>query len=486
VSEDDDLDQPQPPPPRRGGFRRFLKRLAIVVGVVAVVWVVARWQIARVGERRLNAAVDRIEVAEPDWKFDAIEAQRQRHAPPPEQNSAPLVDAVVAGVPDEWDKWRQNATWLPDVGGKGESNHLPRPERVKEFRTHAEATVAIRELAHTLRDRPRGHRRYDLPDNPIAMTLPHLDTSSKVTTLLHYDAIIASLDSNPNRAVRAAHAALNVSRSIGDEPMLISQLFRMSIRNRASHITLQTLAWGTPTDGLAELQAAFLADADEPLFLHGVRGERAALHKLFLGLESGTVHYDSIIPACNRPPWARELLYTYRPLLYADHAEFLRIMTAYVQAAKLPWHEQRDAMRAVLPDGPPGGMDRVVTRLLLPACDKVADGGLRSRAKLLTTGLAIACERFRRQHGRWPKTLQELPTSLVAAIPVSPFDGRPIRYQVLADGIAISCFCHSNMNIDGPAEFREGDAKGFAEGARLWTPEHRGLPALAEKEKDDP
>jgi hypothetical protein len=486
VSEDDDHDQPQSTPPRRGGFKRFLKRLGIVVAVLAVVWVVGRWQVARVGERKLNAAVVRIEGAEPDWKFEAIEAQRQLHAPSPEQNSAPLVDEVAGGIPDEWDKWRQSATWLPDAGGKGESNHLPSPARVKEFRTHAEASLAVRELAHTLLDRPRGHRRYDLPENPIAMSLPHLDTARKVTTLLHYDAIIASLDGNPNRALRAAHAALNVSRSIGDEPMLISQLFRMSIRNRAAHITLQTLAWGTPTDGLAELQTAFLADADEPLFLYGIRGERAALHKLFLNLEAGRIDAETILPPCDRPPGAQAALLAYRPLLYADHAEFLRIMTGFVEAAKLPWHEQRDAMRAVLPDGPPGGMDRVVTRLVLPACDKVADGGLRSRAKLLTTGLAIACERFRCLHARWPNTLDEIPKSILASVPVSPFDGRPIRYQVLADGIAISCFCHSNMNIDGPAEFREGDAKGFAEGARLWNPEHRGLPALPEKEKDDP
>ena len=73
-------------------------------------------------------------------------------------------------------------------------------------------------------------------------------------------------------------------------------------------------------------------------------------------------------------------------------------------------------------------------------------------------------------------------------MPVSPFDGRPIRYQVFPDGISVSCFCHDEkMQIDGPAEFREGDAKGFAEGARLWNPEFRGLPALPEpKEHDDP
>jgi hypothetical protein len=486
VSEDEEVEQPSQP--SRGGFLRFLRRLAIVVGIVVVVWVIGRWQIARVGERKLDATVERIEAAERAWKIDDIEGQRLAHAPPAERNSVAVIDAVKAAIPADWEKWRQETSWPWDSIQTPESNHLPGPERVKELRTHANSTAAVRELAHTLRDRPAGHRPFNLPDNPITMTLPHLDRCMNVVSLLHHDAMLAALDGDLNRAMRAAHAALNVSRSVGDEPLLISQLFRMSCRNHAAHLALLTLAWSTPTTGLAELQAALFEDAEEPLFLHGVRGERAALHKLFLGLESDKLDFDAVFPPCDRPPMAPTLFRAYRPLLFADHAECLRLMTGYVEAAKLPWHEQRAAGRAVMPDGPSRDVRHLVTRMVLPACDKMADAGLRGRARLLTTGLALACERFRQQTGRWPKNLEEIPKSILATVPVSPFDGRPIRNQVLPDGIAISCFCRDEKtNIDGLAEFREGDAKGFAEGARLWNPEFRGLPALPEKkEKDDP
>jgi hypothetical protein len=485
MSEDDEVDRTQA---TRGGWKTFLKRFAIVVGVLLAVWVVGRWQIARVGERQLDATIERIEAADPAWRFEAIEAHRRTHAPPDEQNSATLVDTVVAAIPAEWNKWRQETIWLWDYVQTPGSNHIPGPERVKELRTHAESAAAVRELAHTLRDRPNGHRPFDLPDNPLTMKLPHLDACMNVVSVLHHDAMVAALGGDPDRGIRAAHAALNVSRSIGDEPMLISQLFRKGCRSRAAHVALLTLAWGTPTTGLAELQAALLEDAEEPLFLYGMRGERAALHKLFLGLESGKLDHAAILTGCMRPPASPALFRAYRPLLYADHAECLRLMTAYVEVAKLPWHEQRDAARAVIPDGPSRDVRHTVTRLVLPACDKIADAGLRGRARLLTAGLALACERFRQQNGRWPKSLDEMPKSILAAVPVSPFDGRPIRYQVLPDGIAISCFCPDDKTqIDGLAEFREGDAKGFAEGARLWNPELRGLPALPEKkENDDP
>ena len=74
MSEDEDDRRPEPP---RGGFLRFLRGVAIVAGVVALVWVVGRWQIARVGERKLRETVEQIEVAEPDWRFDAIEVRRR-------------------------------------------------------------------------------------------------------------------------------------------------------------------------------------------------------------------------------------------------------------------------------------------------------------------------------------------------------------------------------------------------------------------------
>src|SRR5262249_48446309 len=148
-------------------------------------------------------------------------------------------------------------------------------------------------------------------------------------------------------------------------------------------------------------------------------------HKLFLGLESGALGPECILGPCDGPHLARALFRTYRPMLYADHAECLRLMTGYVVAAKLPWPEQRVAARSVMPDGPPRGVGYVAPRLVLPACDKFTDAGLKSRASLLATAAALACERFRQANGRWPRSLAEIPEPILAAVPASPFDGRP-------------------------------------------------------------
>jgi hypothetical protein len=104
---------------------------------------------------------------------------------------------------------------------------------------------------------------------------------------------------------------------------------------------------------------------------------------------------------------------------------------------------------------------------------------------LLATATAIACERFRQANGRWPRTLDEIPTSILAAVPLSPFDAKPLTYRVLDDGIVVSCFCRDEKTeYRGPAEYNPLGENGFAEGAWLWNAELRGLPPLPEEMKD--
>jgi hypothetical protein len=478
MTEDEELEQQ--PQPRRSGWKIFLLRFGIVVGIIVAICFIVRMQIARIGQQRLTIALERIKAADPAWQIEDIEAARFARAPSPAHNSALVVNTAAEQIPAEWDKWRQQTKW----NWNELSNHRVSPETVTELRAHADSTAAARKVALGLRELPAGHRAFPVGDNPITITLPHLDTTSKVVNLLQCDAALASIDHQPDRGIQAAHAALNASRSIGEEPCLISQLFRMRCRNQAAQLALQTLAAGTPTNGLAELQAALLEDADEPLFLHGIRGERAMLHRMFVGLQAGKIDPAELFGPHEQSAITRTGVFkAYKPLLYGDHAECMRLITAYVDAAKVPWHEQRDATHAVLAGGPPNDIEHTFTRLLLPACDKIADAGLRSRAKLLTTAVALACERARQQTGHWPRNLEDIPKSILPVLPVSPFDARPLRYQILPDGIVVSCFCRDErLNIDGPEEFREPGMKGFAEGARLWNLDERGLPPKTEED----
>ena len=106
---------------------------------------------------------------------------------------------------------------------------------------------------------------------------------------------------------------------------------------------MQVLAWGEPTDGLAELQAELLAEADVQHFRIGVRGERAMLDKVFRGLEDGSIppeHWFVYTGIQNPGPQHYAAFWAYRALIPGDHAKALEILNAYSDATRLPHNEQ--------------------------------------------------------------------------------------------------------------------------------------------------
>lgn len=64
---------------------------------------------------------------------------------------------------------------------------------------------------------------------------------------------------------------------------------------------------------------------------------------------------------------------------------------------------------------------------LYPVFTRWADRATAERDGLV---VGIAVERFRRANGRWPKTLEELPASLLGTVPRDPMTGGPMNYEV--------------------------------------------------------
>jgi hypothetical protein len=480
-----------PPPQRRGLFHR-LRRLAfcglVLLGTIFLLVLLSRWQVGRVGAERLRAETARLDADDPGWKLDAILAERKKTEPPEADNAATAVLAIADQIPEPWLKWRYsedaNKWWA-----RRQDNRLPPAEPTEIARKYEAETNFARLDAIRLRDKRAGAFALVVKPDPLTTMLPHLDKSRQVLSLLQYDAYLAALDKKPNRGLLAARGALAVSRAIGDEPFLVSQLVRIASAVLAAQTAMQVLAWGEPTDGLAELQAELLAEADVPFFRIGMRGERAMLDRVFTGLADGSIpveHWFSYANINNPGPEHYALFKTYRPLIPGDHAKALEICSKYIEAAKLPHHEQLAALKAVpIPPGPPDDFRYILTRLFIPASDKVAEAGLRARAELLAAATCIAAERFRSKHGRWPRDPAELVPALLPAVPSSPFDGKPISYRTFGDRVAVYFFwADAPRKVDDlPDDFREGDLKGAAYGYRLWNPAQRGLPP---EEKKDP
>jgi hypothetical protein len=464
--------------------RSWLRR--VIVGVLVsliltTVWLVGQraWRRSE-GNRELEAVVAAADATDPGWRWEPLNAARKR--PPADQNAATLMPRIKALSAKDWGKWAiQHPDHVPDIA----SNVLHPAGVLTAVRQDLAASSEAVKLARTLKSLLHGHREITLAENPIGTMIEDTTSTRHVADLLRWDVVVALEDGKHAVAAEDLLAALNVSRSIGDEPFLISQLLRIATRAVALRSVERALAQcARPKDldalNLPELQAALTRDADEPLLLFGLRGERAVLDILFQKMDDGSLDLEEA--TIGRQPRGSAPFefgkWLYRGRIPADRAFAMQWMTAAIEAARGPVHEQPPVIGA-LPI-PPDDRQHILSRMLLPAIDRVAVAFWRSVAEGRCAIVGIACERFRLKHGRWPDTLAQLCPEFLPAVPLDPADGQPLRYAKQPDGVVVS-------SAIGPvppnpafpqarATPRPGLPEGVEVGFRLWNPEARRQP----------
>lgn len=474
-----DSDETEEQIPKRRGWGRFLRRAFLVLAIPVVMALAARWQLGRIGQKQLDQMTAHLDATEPGWRLADIESAREKAAPEGDRNPSTVVIELNKAIPAEWKTYLSNRSW--DWGPM--SNYQPSFYELIWLLGGQEITADIRLatreklLTPGLLASPGGRYVLIHNENPLLTLLPDTQNARNVAALLSYDARLLVLEKKPNQALSAARAGLVVAKSIGDEPYLISQLVRIACDQVALQTAMQVLALCEPTEGLAELQKALRAEADVPWLQYGLRGERGMYNKLFEGLESGKISLTDLEGVGKQAGFMNSaFMRVYRTMLPGDQAKTLELLTAYLDAARLPAHQQKAAFEQIkLPTRPPEDFRYIVTSLLMPACGKVAEAAWRGRADLLTSSTAIACERFRQSRGRWPASLAEIPRDILPDIPIDPFNGEPIQYQQLEDGVAVFSV--------GDARDRERRTNGdkdpvlhLGRGWKLWNKELRNLP----------
>jgi len=78
--------------------------------------------------------------------------------------------------------------------------------------------------------------------------------------------------------------------------------------------------------------------------------------------------------------------------------------------------------------------------------------------------------------GRWPESLDELVPAYIDAVPLDPFDEKPLRYKVEADRIVVYSIGENEVDDGGDLERpEEGSKRAPDVGFRLMNPERRGF-----------
>lgn len=460
-------------------YRRWWLRFAAVVlltlGVAVGTALYTRDQQGSAGEKEVAEAVEVADRTDPDWRWEPLNAKRPR--PPEGKNGADLIPRIRPLVPKGWGHKLNSSEWeaIRDVP----TNARYPGEVIDEAKRECEAAKDAIALARTMKDCPLGLRVLKLAPNVIGTLLPDTQDTRLVVSLLKWDVVLAIEAGDKPRAADSLLAMLATSRSLGDETFLISQLVRIAIRIIAS----RTLEWSLaqtelPADRSAALQAAWAADAEEPLLLYALRGERAAMDVLMQNLLDGTVDPATWaeVGDVHQGVQGRFGWWWYRgSRLPGDRARMLATFNALIEVARKPVDEQ---VRSSAPfKDPPFDDHHRIHKLLFPAVEKVASSYWRSVAETRSTVAAIACERYRLKHGRWPASLAALAPEFLSAVPLDPFDGQPLRLKRLPDGIVIYSI-GADRTDDGGDLRRIDNPYGKDEGFRLWDMKERRKPVL--------
>ncbi|MEO2090235.1 MAG: hypothetical protein ABGY75_12145 [Gemmataceae bacterium] len=121
--------------------------------------------------------------------------------------------------------------------------------------------------------------------------------------------------------------------------------------------------------------------------------------------------------------------------------------------------------------------------LLLPAVSKLVETDTRTIGLLRATATAVACERFRLKHGRFPTALAELTPDSLPTVPADPYTGEPLLYKRTDDGAVV--YVTGADRTDDGGKLKPASEKGYDIGFRLFDPKHRRQPPLPKPDPDD-
>jgi hypothetical protein len=464
-------------------------------------------------EQRLQAAIAAVEAQDPVWRWEDLVPQREEI--PDEQNSSPHILAAAELLPRDWptrpaapQPHAQNGEAFHGIDSRTSDDSLL--ERLKELEPaerlddqlaqelQAELTALAPALARArpVIDLPKGRHPVEWKIVFISTPLRGTNESSRVATLFELEATRQAHQGNLDEALTACRGILNAGRSIGDESTLVSQLVRYGLEGRSCKSLLRILAQGTPTaEALRTVQQALEEEARDikPIFEFVLKAERGGFFNVFGLIATGDMTLEAISNGGSKEQnwfqraWSWMLV---RPPIWITQAAYLEKMTEIIDIARLPVTEQQEAFaqfESDLEEFKRASTAQAVGVLMIPSIRNVLSSHHRACAKLDCARTAVAAERYRLAHARWPESLAQLVPEFLEEVPPDIFGTGPLRCQRLKDGLIVySVGPDGEEELDPLADQEAHDVVPDV-GFRLWDVDHRGKrPSNQEKRNQEP
>ena len=456
-----------------GRWRRriLIVLLAFVLAPVAFYFYIA-WQ----GERELRAVLAELDAHESPWRVEDLEAAR-KHSPGLE-DVRPLIAKIHSQMPSSFGNKIYSAARArihPHVLLSADDYEV----HLEELAPVQEALLEARKLAGM----PHGRLHVPWGKDFLTWKMEEIQHTRMVANLLQTSAVRYAHQGDLDLAMEDCLAGQRTAQLLQDEHLLVAQLVRMAVQAIALWSLEITLGHGQPSpEQLARLQKAWEEFDTEAALKNGYVGERAGCHRMFEEIAAGKISLNDMIGAPKGVGGPTLLdrgaeLYL-RSNLKQAHAWSLRHWSAAIKSLDLPEAERSarwDELNELIWKAPGAA------RMLMPAMHKVADAHRRTESRTRAAIAALAAERFRRDHDRWPKTMAELCPKYLRQVLNDPYTGAPLGWRPTGDGIVIY-----SVGPDGKqrGDYQEEVAKGaggvLSYEFRLWNVPQRRLVAVRE------
>jgi hypothetical protein len=285
-----------------------------------------------------------------------------------------------------------------------------------------------------------------------AVLLPHLARVRQLAQLLRWEAIQHSSEGKSDQAVESLLAGFALAASLRNEPLLISELVRISCVSLLLPALERVASESSLTMG--QLQALrrvlYGAEMDGKTGLHrGLIGERAISLPAF---RLGYAEFERLSPngGTGLPEFLKLFLFEGRKLIgEADRDMFfflermeslIRISTnefpRMLEETRQHDEESMEALRR-------HRFRFLISGMVLPSLENAVKKEADLAAQLRCARTAMAIEEHRKSHsGSFPPDLLALVPKYLEQIPRDPLDGSPLRlerpqnkgFRVIAEG----------------------------------------------------
>jgi hypothetical protein len=451
---------------------RLLIACAIILAAAPVAfW----WYMTWAEERDFRAAVAETDRLDPGWRLDDILAARP---PIPDDRNAAL----------QVEKVREAGAGGGMFNRKKEEEILERPPNVQLNVPQAEALreffadkAKARAEALKLKDLPDGRPRITYDPDWLNNPLNWVQHVREIAWFISLDLQLRAHEGTPLEVAGMCRAAINDARSIGDELTLVGILVRVACMEIALWSLERAMAQTEelPAEELRVLQDLLQREIGEPRLWWALRGERAGGLKILEAMRAGRVKRSTLL--ATKGGWRSWLADWVPGAVTIDRAAYLRATNEMVEASKLAVERHLDEVERIIARWE---THDAALAALAGGWNKITQANARNHARLRCALTALAAERYRQKHGHWPTDLAALAQGgFVKAVPLDPYDGQPLRYKRLADGVLVYSVGPDRTDNGGLVDPQNPIGPGTDLGFRLWDLAARRRPPPAPEEQ---